>query len=233
MSEFFGQKKTVMLQVDENNPGYLKPAHKLEYGFFKLPFFANYFPVITMDDRTCWFPASLVAKYMGYSNYRRSVIRLVYPIYRTKLSNLINYANTGELDAATSEVAPSGFSYNFSFKDIPDQVFQLDSLGRRQRNDFTLMMEPGLYQLVEKSSLPQAVNFARWVYESIIPYAVRNVDQFTLNKYKDVIDKQQQIIEANQQYISKQQESYNDLLEERDALKAKLDNIRNYLQEDQ
>ena len=115
MSEFFRQKKTVMLQVDENNPGYLKPAHKLEYGFFKLPFSANYFPVITMDDRTCWFPASLVAKYMGYSNYRRSVIRLVYPIYRTKLSNLINYANTGELDAATSEVAPSGFSYNFSF----------------------------------------------------------------------------------------------------------------------
>lgn len=225
MNEFFGQEKPVMIEVDENNPGYFKPVHKLDYGFFKLPFFDDYLPVITMDDRTCWFPASLVAKYMGYSNYRKEVNQLVYPIYKTKISNLINYANFGELDCVPESGTQPMIKLKYSVQDIPNEFFPIDNMGRLRKNNITMMMEPGLYQLVGKSYLPQAVKFARWVYECVIPYAIRHTDQFIVNRYKSIIEKQQQVIEANQQYISRQQEAYEDILEERDALKARLEQI--------
>lgn len=229
MNEFFGQKKPVMMEVDENNPSYFKPVHKLDYGFFKLPFFDDYLPVITMDDKTCWFPASLVAKYMGYSNHRNAVDKLVFPIYKLKINKLLNYAVTGQLDAVPDSGTPSKYKYNLvNYLNLPNEFFSIDKRRRVQKQNYTVIMEAGLYQLIGKSGLPQAVNFVRWIYESVIPYAVRHTDQFTINRYKEVIEKQEQILKANHQYIVRQQEAYEDLLEERNALKDKLDAIYDY-----
>lgn len=230
MNEFFGQKKSVIMQVDKNGSRYIFPLHSFEWGTFNIPFFNDNLPVIIIDSQQCWFPGYRVAKYMGYYNLWNAINSNVFPIYKTTLRKLLNYVATGELDGSPSQGDPSNryLYHNIDLKDLPNELFDVDNMGRIQKQDHVVITEQGLYQLVGRSSKPEAVKFARWVYENVIPYAIRHFDQFNDSMYKEVIEQNKRLlstVEANKQYISRQQEAYEDILEERDALKAKLEQI--------
>ena len=98
-----------------------------------------------------WVAGLDAAKALGYKNTKDAIVKHVFPEYK----RVIN-AKTIEQMASESKGRDS-------------HTFEKDPLDTTSPRGLLYIKEPGLYQLIFSSKLPDAIEFQRWVFEEVLP----------------------------------------------------------------